>query len=305
MRQLEFESAFLAEMRDYFEYNHHPIPINDDDDDDDYDCDHGDGIKFDFVDALSFPRFPSSPSSSGSTTTMMISDRRRGEYRDGDGGAEEEEDASRYHHRATTSEFDIMPPSSQIEAYESGMQYVTMTDLPSRIFDVATTMTTTTTEESGVVATTTPLDAIFANAIGRCSLVRAAYEIVAAGRSYEELAKEASRNGSFADLAGSDAPTWSIRLRRYGVLRDDHRLDDASDDDDDGASRRDEDGHSRARLERRRGRVRRFGKNARSSLREERNAILSMAELVRSFGGRVDLTDPTCRIYRSTTGPGP
>jgi hypothetical protein len=192
---LEFESAFLAEMRDYFEYNHHPIPINDDDDDDDYDCDHGDGIKFDFVDALSFPRFPSSSSSSGSTTTMMISDRRRGEYRDGDGGAEEEEDASRYHHRATTSEFDIMPPSSQIEAYESGMQYVTMTDLPSRIFDVATTMTTTTTEESGVVATTTPLDAIFANAIGRCSLVRAAYEIVAAGRSYEELAKEASRNG--------------------------------------------------------------------------------------------------------------
>ncbi|KAL3764327.1 hypothetical protein ACHAW5_008924 [Stephanodiscus triporus] len=128
--------------------------------------------------------------------------------------------------------------------------------------------------ESRVVVAATPLDAIFASAIGRCSLVRAAYEIVAVGRSYEELAERASKNGSFADLIGNDAPTWSIRLRRYGVLRDRHR-DDASNDDD--ASRRDEDGHRRQR----RGHLMRFGKNARSPLREERNAILSMAGLVR------------------------
>ncbi len=55
------------------------------------------------------------------------------------------------------------------------MQYVTVSDLPSRFFvnvDDETTMSTP------------PLDSIFASAIGRCSLVRVAFRVVAEGRTH-------------------------------------------------------------------------------------------------------------------------
>jgi hypothetical protein len=45
-----------------------------------------------------------------------------------------------------------------------------------------------------------PLDAIFASAIGRCSLVRVAFRVVAEGRTHGNLAEMALRNGSFEDL---------------------------------------------------------------------------------------------------------
>ena len=123
-----------------------------------------------------------------------------------------------------------MTPASQIASYESGMQFVTVSDLPSRFFvDV----------EDAITTATPPLDAIFASAIGRCSLVRVAFRVVAEGRTHGNLAEMALRNGSFEDLmtTGDALPTWSIRLRRYGIRDDDANAsvddgDDASDSND-------------------------------------------------------------------------
>ena len=69
---------------------------------------------------------------------------------------------------------------------------MTASYLPSRFFaGVDDAMTT---------PTTPPLDAIFASAIGRCSLVRVAFRVVAEGRTHGNLAEMALRNGSFEDL---------------------------------------------------------------------------------------------------------
>jgi hypothetical protein len=233
---LEFESAFRAEMADYFLLGSPDVNVG-----------------FDYADALSSP--------SGASISL--------------------DDEAAFE----------MTPASQIASYESGMQYVTVSYLPSRFFaDVDDAMTT---------PTTPPLDAIFASAIGRCSLVRVAFRVVAEGRTHGNLAEMALRNGSFEDLmtTGDALPTWSIRLRRYGIRGDDANAsvddsDDASDGNDNEQHRQEEQRHRR-RVTRRA----RFGKNARSPLRSERDAIMSMAELVRAFRGRVDLADPTCGIY--------
>ena len=221
LRQLEFESAFRAEMADYFLLGSSDVNVG-----------------FDYADALSFP--------SGASISL------------GD---------------------------------EAAMQYVTVSYLPPRFFADVDDATTTTSPP--------PLDAIFASAIGRCSLVRVAFRVVAEGRTHGNLAEMALRNGSFEDLmtTGDALPTWSIRLRRYGIRDDDANA--SVDDSDDGSDSNDNEQHRQEQQRHRRRVTRRarFGKNARSPLRSERDAIMSMAELVRTFRGRVDLADPTCGIY--------
>jgi hypothetical protein len=153
-------------------------------------------------------------------------------------------------------------PESQVAAYESGMQYLKV-NFPS----------------ADGVYPTDALNQILQYTIERCSLVRNGFLLVACGNSYEELAKKAMDYGSFDDImeggSNQDA-TWSIRLRRYGP-------EDESVNNDDGTKRRTKQA--------------RYGKNVRSPLTDERNAIFEMKDLVELFHGRVNLTKPDCKIY--------
>ena len=124
----------------------------------------------------------------------------------------------------------------------------------------------------------TTISEVFTSTIQRCSLIRTAFKLVAAGENYEQLAKKALHNKSFNDIMKegvNENATWSIRLRRYGPMQ---MVENNS-------------------VEKRSKRQARYGKNVRSPLRDERKAILSMAELIQLFHGRVDLTNPECRIY--------
>ena len=288
MRQLEFESAFRAEWeyrchRSISSWSDDGVCVGVDDDDGRERC----ALAFVYANALSFPYeyyAKSHPS--------LVGDDDDGTMADADGC-----ECDECHDDGAIIS---LPPRSQIESYESGMQYVTISQA---IVATATTTTMTTTAATPSRRAVSPIPAledVFEDAIKRCSLVRVAFRIAAASRTYEGLAVGAMRNGSFLDLTTTTEndgngdneddrgivavppPTWSIRLRRYGIPRND---DNASNNDDD-------DGQRRPKLRRAR-----FGKNARSPLREERGAILSMANLVRSFGGKVDLANPECGIY--------
>lgn len=153
-------------------------------------------------------------------------------------------------------------PESQVAAYESGMQYLKV-NFPHTDDDAYTT---------------DALNQILQYTIQRCSLVRNGFLLVASGNSYEELAVKALDYGSFNDImeggSNQDA-TWSIRLRRYGPG-------------DESAS---EDGKKRSTKQAR------YGKNVRSPLTDERNAIFAMKDMVELFHGRVNLSNPDCKIY--------
>lgn len=269
LRQLEFICAFRAEMKGYVQsqlYQSQEINNSDDNDNDSA----ADRVQFYFRDALSF------------SSKSIVDENEVGE-------AVDDDDKNIYSHK---------PPSSQIDAYESGMQYVTITDLPSsfkiddtRSKEEATTTIATATNRSPVLERTntisiapTIVESIFKSTIERCSLIRTAYRIVAeTNHSYTDLANIAIENNSFSDLMMVDTadddndtetttPTWSIRLRRYGVR-----------------TTMDENSHAQTTA--------RFGKNVRSSIRHEHAAILDMKELVQQFRGRVDLMEAMCKIY--------
>lgn len=153
-------------------------------------------------------------------------------------------------------------PESQVAAYESGMQYLKV-NFPHIDDDVYTS---------------DALNQILKYTIQRCSLVRNGFLLVASGNSYEELAMKALDYGSFNDImeggSNQDA-TWSIRLRRYGP----------------GDEADNPDGKKRATKQAR------YGKNVRSPLTDERNAIFAMKDMVELFHGRVNLSKPDCKIY--------
>lgn len=164
-------------------------------------------------------------------------------------------------------------PLAQVAAYESAMQFVAIS-LPSA------------PERSRALPAVDArtLGEVFQYAIQRCSLIRTAFEIVARGESYEKLASIALENDSFTDMMeGGDRKdaTWSIRLRRYGPM-------EVIGGGGNGLNM------SNSKQSKRQAR---YGKNVRSPLRDERKAIMQMAELVKLFQGKVDLTDPECRIY--------
>lgn len=150
-------------------------------------------------------------------------------------------------------------PESQVEAFECGMQYLSVR-FPSSSYEYSTHAMTQ----------------LLQNTIRRCSLVRNGFLVVAKGNSYDELANIAIDNGSFNDImkgGSNEDDTWSIRLRRYGPDPDNN------------------DGKKRT------SRQARYGKNVRSPLSEERKAIFEMKDLVELFHGKVNLSKPDCKIY--------
>lgn len=148
-------------------------------------------------------------------------------------------------------------PREQIFAYESGVQTV-IVNLPRSSPELVCK--------------------IFQYTIERCSLVRNGFLVVARGNSYEQLAVRALDYGSFNDMmkgGSNEDATWSIRLRRYGP----------------------EESVNNGDRKKRPNRQARYGKNVRSPLSDEKNAILAMKDLVKLFPGKVNLSNPDCKIY--------
>jgi len=107
-----------------------------------------------------------------------------------------------------------------------------------------------------------------AAATQRCALVHALYKIVAESDSYSNVAKLAIDNGGFLDMTPGNenaSASWCLRARHYG----DH------------ADTKKEYRHS--------GRTR--------SLSVEKQALLDLKPLLLTFGGKVDLEKPDCKIY--------
>ena len=99
----------------------------------------------------------------------------------------------------------------------------------------------------------------------RCSLVRSTYQILARGKNYNELAINGMDSTFLQSLNGINKnATWCIRLRDYRDM---------------------EEG------------IPRFGRNIKSPLVRERQAILEMKELVLQFAGKVDLSNPDVKLY--------
>lgn len=113
-----------------------------------------------------------------------------------------------------------------------------------------------------------PSDLLVA-ATKRCSLIRASYEIIAEGDDYNDLASQALNNGSLDEFmigGENENGTWRVRLRQYGSMSVN-------------------------------GKEKRYGKNMRSPLSQERHAVNQMKELFLQFGGNVNLKNPDCSLY--------
>ena len=103
----------------------------------------------------------------------------------------------------------------------------------------------------------------------RTSLMRECYEVVAKADTYDELARLALESGALDDvLSGGENQdaTWKLRLRQYGSTSTNDK-------------------------------GRRYGKNARSPIRAEKQAIQAMADLFIRFKGKVDLINADCGLY--------
>lgn len=165
-------------------------------------------------------------------------------------------------------------PISQVEAYESAMQYLIISDNndPNNLI----------AEELNQPEA---LKNIIKSAAERCSLVRTMIHIVAEGDSYENVASAALLNRSFDDMmehGENENSTWSIRLRRYTSETGDR----------DEAKQLVIDNNKKNPQYQAR-----YGKNVRSSLKDEKSAILAMSQLVQLFTGRVNLKEPQIKIY--------
>lgn len=162
-------------------------------------------------------------------------------------------------------------PISQAEAYESAMQYITISDR----------------NDSTELTIKHVIDTLIKSTAERCSLVRTIMNVVAKGDSYEDVADVALRNGSFKDMMqnGENAnATWSVRLRRY---TSENGIGNASTVEQFTTTSPQKNPQYQAR----------YGKNVRSSLKDEKNAILCMSNLIELFTGKVNLKEPDCKVY--------
>jgi hypothetical protein len=273
LRQWEFMSAFRAELKDFLRM--HSINSNN------YYEEEND-IQFHFQNALSYSgpildHDDLSVSLSSSLLSSSFGDKNNSN-----------------HHDEFDGQSSNIPHLLQIQAYESAMQYVTISaQRLNPAIDNALPMMRVGGEKDKT--TSSPIiHEIFINSVHRCSLIRTAFQIVAGeggtkdSYSYEELASEALENKSFDDMILNEGinanATWSIRLRRYGPME----MVDVT---------QQKQQQQQPSTNKRPPRQARYGKNVRSPLTDERHAILSMAELVKLFRGKVHLENPMCSIY--------
>ena len=173
------------------------------------------------------------------------------------------------------------------------MQYASITLLASSNSDDTKNANIMIDNDGSTIST---LNELFSNTIQRCSLIRTAFQIVSKGTSHKELATKAIDNGSFNDkMTGgvNEDATWSIRLRRYGPVDNNEATTTDTTADNNGSTTNNNNSSNKKAKKRQA----RYGKNVRSPLRDERRAIMEMKELVNLFCGKVDLTNPECRIY--------
>lgn len=107
-------------------------------------------------------------------------------------------------------------------------------------------------------------------AVQRCSLVHAAYEVVASSDHYEDLAELGLQDGGLEDLyAGGihQDQSWIFRVRRYGQAAPTSNAKD-----------------------------KRYGEKARS-MEMERRGLELLKPLLIQLGGKVDMRAPDCPIY--------
>lgn len=264
LRELEFTSVFLAEMKDYITIssrnNNHETSSSTSSTLDPKQIDqYLEGIQFQFQDALTY------------YGPIYYEPSMKDNY--------ENDDRIRLDASNADSEGEPIP-LAQAAAYESAMQFVAIS-LPKEFVS----------DNSGIFSSlvdSSILQEVLQTTVQRCSLIRTTFQIVAEGQTYEELATKALVDEAFTDMMEggiNEDATWSIRLRRYGPME----LVDSASEDNDVA----DDGTQKPK----RLKQARYGKNVRSPLRDERKAIFSMAELVQLFRGKVDLTNPECRIY--------
>jgi tRNA G10 N-methylase Trm11 len=111
-------------------------------------------------------------------------------------------------------------------------------------------------------------------AVERCSLVHALYEVVAEAETYADLAAIAMTSDTFDDMKrGSGQPTenctWCLRARYYGEIS----------------------GEIFGSIKQKRS-----GARARS-MKVEREVLRALEPLLLEFGGKVNLEEPDCKIY--------
>lgn len=163
------------------------------------------------------------------------------------------------HCSATNSNAEPIP-ISQVAAYESAMQYLVVSDNNSLCGSMNSIMNQA--ELLNIIKST----------VERCSLARTMLKIVAEGDSYESVAMDALACHAFNDLMANGEhayDTWSIRLRRY-----------TSEVGIDGKTKLPTGTKKNPQYQSR------YGKNVRSSLKDEKNAIMSMSKLVKLFQGQ-------------------
>jgi len=105
--------------------------------------------------------------------------------------------------------------------------------------------------------------------VKRCSLIRSLFDIVAEGETYPELAKNAIASRKLHDMMenGSNShASWRVRMRQYG---------------------------EKAKLEKQK----QYGRQMKSPMRSEREAINQMGELFDEFTGPVDLNNAEITLY--------
>ena len=105
--------------------------------------------------------------------------------------------------------------------------------------------------------------------VQRCSLIRSLFEIVAEGEAYPELAKNALASGNLHAMmengSNSDA-SWRVRMRQYG-------------------------GEAKPEKQKQ------YGRQMKSPVKLEREAIHQMGELFEEFTGPVDLNNAEITLY--------
>lgn len=150
----------------------------------------------------------------------------------------------------------------------------------------------------------------FRQAVERCALVRALYEVVATSDSIDGLAPAALENDAFYDIQSQQRQTrkdvskgepnntdgiqqadessqtfisWCVRVRHF------HEYNNQDDESSISSSSSSSDSAN--------GKERRYSARTTQSFSMERPVLKALTPLLLTFGGKVDLQNPDCKIY--------